>query len=482
MPNTNEQLYERRAYLLDVSLFIFEFLSPEKLVRNYSKEGVILEVPSAFVTMIWSSITGSSILQNLIYAYLIGLRNNGTFAKNTEKRIRRLANATDEELQDYGHSAYNNIISVYAKLIDGATKQGLQEDFTPLIRRYEPILPDQSADDLIKMRNSYVAEFGIPAHPLYDLYFLQIYHAQAIGFAASPILKRTFIFVGQKAYSAIVRWVGATGPNALNLSTQERYKKSLKWFIDEYVPEQLVDGAVEGGLGLGLSFVLTGGLQLSILSDISLLNLVVKKGMVDAVRTSPYFKSSDREILLIIIFSMFSICVCFGTFYWQPWDALFPSSTQSPIFPTLLPTQMLLITPSMPSPTSTIPVVTPTLIVEPTVIPQAATEFGYCLYVVQPGDTMQSVSTRFQVPGSDLRTSNNSTGLDGFSLNQMIRVNAPCCRPANVRGISHVVEYGETLSSVAQKYAVSASELAAVNNLFDSSYIQTWQMLCVPIH
>ena len=156
MPETNAQLDERRAYLLDISLFIFDFLSPAKLIRNSSKDDAILEVPSAFVTMIWSSMTGSNILQNLIYAYLIGLRNNGTFARNSDEGIKKLANATNQELQDYGHSAYDNIINVYAQLIDGATKLEVQESLHPSIRRYEPILPDQSTEDLIKMRNAYM--------------------------------------------------------------------------------------------------------------------------------------------------------------------------------------------------------------------------------------------------------------------------------------------------------------------------------------
>lgn len=486
MPDTNEQLDERRAYLLDVSLFIFEFLSPEKLVRNYSKEGVILEVPSAFVTMIWSSMTGSNILQNLIYAYLIGLRNNGTFAKNTDERIRRLAKATDEELQDYGHSAYDNIVGVYAQLIDGATKQASQENFTPLISRYEPILPNQPPDDLVKMRNSYIEEFGIPAHPLYDLYFLQVYHAQSTGFAASPILKRTFVFVGRKAYSAIVRWVGETGPNAVNLSTQERYKKSLKWFIDEYVPEQLVDGAVEGGLGLGLSFALTGVTQLSIIAETSVASAataVVKKVVIDPVRESPYFKRSDREILLTIIFSLFGVCICLAVVFWKPWKALNPSSTQSQIMPIFLPTQTQLTTPVVnitSAPTIAIPLETPTLIVAPTLISQASTGADYCLYVVQPGDTLQSVSTRFQVTESDLRASDKLVNRGVFLNNQMIRVNVSCCRPANVNGFSYTVQQGETLYSIARNNAISVNQLATVNNLFDSSYIQAGQMLCVP--
>ena len=143
------------------------------------------------------------------------------------------------------------------------------------------------------------------------------------------ILKRTFVFFGRKAYNAISTWVGETGPNALNLETQERYKKSLEWFIEKYVPEQLVDKAVEGGLGLGISFAIAGVLQLSIISDVSVVSIVtsaVKTGAVDAVRELPYLKQSDREILLVAIFTLFGICICVSIILWQPWKKLSNSS------------------------------------------------------------------------------------------------------------------------------------------------------------
>jgi LysM repeat protein len=151
-------------------------------------------------------------------------------------------------------------------------------------------------------------------------------------------------------------------------------------------------------------------------------------------------------------------------------DLVQPTATLT-IQPTIAIPSEALVQTSIPSPTLIGNSVAPTLVYS---------GIDYCLYVLQPGETLQSVSSRFQVNESELRTIDNSTGLYGGSKIQMIRVNAPCCRPANVNGISYTVEYGETLSSIAQKYAVSVSELATVNNLFDSSYIQTWQMLCIP--
>ena len=186
MPEDNEQLDQRRAYLLDVSLFLFDFLSPTKLIINSTGEDAILEVPSALVTMIWSSLSGSTILQDLIYAYLVGLRNNGTFSRNADQGISKYATATDQELRSLGQTVYDNMLTIYSQLIDGARRQEPQESHYFPIKRYEPILSEQTQDDLIRMRNAYMREFGIPSHPLYDLYFLQTYHAQSIGIAASP--------------------------------------------------------------------------------------------------------------------------------------------------------------------------------------------------------------------------------------------------------------------------------------------------------
>ena len=156
MIEANDQLQERRAYLLDVSLFIFDVLNPEKIQRSVSRGNAILEVPSAFVTMIWSSVSGDTLLQDLIYAYLVGLRNNGTLSRNPNEQIRRWSNATNEELRSFSQVIVEHILNFYSQFIDGAMRSELQLGTSYPIRRYEPVLSEQSNEDLLKMRDAYI--------------------------------------------------------------------------------------------------------------------------------------------------------------------------------------------------------------------------------------------------------------------------------------------------------------------------------------
>ena len=143
-----EIIEERRAYLLDISLFIFDILNPVKIIKSSSNNRVILEVPSAFVTMLWSSASGDTLLQELIYAYLIGMQKNGAFAKNKIEKIRYWANASNQEIKDFSQIVYKHIQDYYSQLIDGAKKRTIETNTYHPIHRYEPILAEQSYEDL----------------------------------------------------------------------------------------------------------------------------------------------------------------------------------------------------------------------------------------------------------------------------------------------------------------------------------------------
>ena len=125
----------------------------------------------------------------------------------------------------------------------------------------------------------------------------------------------------------------------------------------------------------------------------------------------------------------------------------------------------------------------PTLI--PTIVNTIATassssDVGYCMYVVQPTDTLQSVASRFKVTANDLRASDTLIAWGAFTTNQLIRVNKSCCSVINGQGYSYTVQAGETLFSIAQRNGIAFETLASINNLYNPRYIQTGQMLCIP--
>jgi len=490
MPETNgQQQEERRAYLLDISLFIFDVLNPQKILRSVSDGNAILEVPSAFVTMIWSSVSGDTLLQDLIYAYLIGLKNNGTLERNSNQQIRRWANATDEQLRDFSQIVLDHVLNFYSQYIDGATRGNSQiRSFYP-IRRYEPVLPDQSNEDLLKMRDAYITELGIRSHPLYDLYFLQIYHSQSIGVAASPLLPRVFIFLGRQAASAITRWVGETDPRAIGLSTRERYLRTLGWFINEHIADELLDDAVNGILGVGISFIAANVPGIGILTGVSVASYIARKVVINPIVKSPYLlKETDVPALLGIFGTLFVVCICGFAFLPGLRENLFGNSVFAT--PTTQPPTILDIQTSLPSPAIQSVNVVPAEVIVPTstLIPvvdssldsnSGSSELNYCLYVVQPGDTFQSVMLRYHVSESGIKTSDDLS-LVTFQVNQTIKVDTSCCSVINGQGFSYTVQRGDNLYRIAKQNSVSFEHLVSVNNLYDPRYIQAGQMLCIP--
>lgn len=495
MPDNDGQIQERRAYLLDVSLFIFDVLNPEKILRGVSSGNATLEVPSAFVTMIWSSASGDTLLQDLIYANLVGLRNNGALSRNPSEQIRRWANATNEELRGFSQTVLQRILDFYSQFIDGTIRRGEQSRTFYPIRRYEPVLPDQTNDDLQKMRAAYIAEFGIRSHPLYDLYFLQIYHAQSEGIAASPLLPRVFVFLGRQATGALSRWIGETDPRAINLNTRERYLRTLGWFVNECIADQFLDAAINGSLRIGVSFIIAGTPGVNILVGISVADFV-RKIILDPVVKSPYLrKETDVPAILGIFIATLGICACIfilwpglrSRFFEVPSLLISPSPSATQILPaTTIESLVPSLTPTIqpitaiftdtPIPTSSIAV-----IVENSTTPVSIPyEVNYCLYVVQPGETLQSIALRFRVTENDLRTGDGLASLGALAVNQMINVNAPCCTVINGQGFSYTVQGGDNLFRIAENNSTSFEYLALVNNLYNPRYIQTGQMLCIP--
>ncbi|MCS7081840.1 MAG: LysM peptidoglycan-binding domain-containing protein [Bacteroidetes bacterium] len=105
---------------------------------------------------------------------------------------------------------------------------------------------------------------------------------------------------------------------------------------------------------------------------------------------------------------------------------------------------------------------------------QARTEDPY--HVVQPGETLYRISQRYGVSVQDLRRWNNLPS-NRIRVGQRLRVRAPEAISAGVTEtpledrdfVVHVVQRGETLYRIAQRYGVSVAELRRWNGLGDNS-------------
>jgi len=94
-------------------------------------------------------------------------------------------------------------------------------------------------------------------------------------------------------------------------------------------------------------------------------------------------------------------------------------------------------------------------------------------HVVQPGETVSTISQEYDISVSTILWENN---LNAYSV----------IRPGNklailpTSGISYTVTKGDTLLSIANKYDIEEDKISEFNNMSDSSYLKIGQKLIIP--
>jgi LysM repeat protein len=116
---------------------------------------------------------------------------------------------------------------------------------------------------------------------------------------------------------------------------------------------------------------------------------------------------------------------------------------------------------------------------EPEPTPPAGT------YVVAPGETLFRIAQRYQVSVKALTDANQLANPGHIYAGQVLTIpgaaasSAPGYTPAQAAR-THVVQPGETLSSIARRYGVSVWTLTQVNNLSNPSLLYAGQTLNIP--
>lgn len=114
---------------------------------------------------------------------------------------------------------------------------------------------------------------------------------------------------------------------------------------------------------------------------------------------------------------------------------------------------------------------------------------GGFFYTVRPGDTLYSISVRYNTTVWSLAQANRLFNPSMIFSGQVLVIPAgygpvpmPQLRPAPMPGpIVHVVRHGETLFSIARMYGVNMWSVAQANCLANPSYIYTGQRLVIPL-
>ena len=123
----------------------------------------------------------------------------------------------------------------------------------------------------------------------------------------------------------------------------------------------------------------------------------------------------------------------------------------------------------------------------------AAALFADTTYKVEKGDTLYSISRKYQITVAELRTANNLSENDVIKVGQKLIIpdadigtaaalsstkNAGNTAPAG-KTVEYVVAKGDTLYGIARKNGLSVADLMALNNLDSSAVIKVGQKLKV---
>jgi murein DD-endopeptidase MepM/ murein hydrolase activator NlpD len=109
------------------------------------------------------------------------------------------------------------------------------------------------------------------------------------------------------------------------------------------------------------------------------------------------------------------------------------------------------------------------------------------VYVVQAGDTLSSIAARFGLKLSDIAAANNLSNTNLIFIGQrlVLPTSQPSAFPtAGPSGLSassvYVVQAGDTLFTIATRFGVKMADIALANSIEDANYIYVGQRLLIP--
>ena len=101
------------------------------------------------------------------------------------------------------------------------------------------------------------------------------------------------------------------------------------------------------------------------------------------------------------------------------------------------------------------------------------------VYTVQKGDTLYSISRKFNIPIDKIKTLNNLTS-NILSIGQKLIIDeAVVIQPVPQDGVKYIVQRGDTLYSIANRYGVKIEDIIELNDL-KSTILSVNQTLLIP--
>jgi len=102
-------------------------------------------------------------------------------------------------------------------------------------------------------------------------------------------------------------------------------------------------------------------------------------------------------------------------------------------------------------------------------------------HIVQPGETLSTIAADYGIDATALAAANNLANPNMLRVGQQLIIPGVTQQQAiEARGIRHTVASGESLSQIAQTYGVTVEQILAVNGLDDPNTIVVGQELLIP--
>ena len=102
-------------------------------------------------------------------------------------------------------------------------------------------------------------------------------------------------------------------------------------------------------------------------------------------------------------------------------------------------------------------------------------------HVVQPGETLYGIAQKYGVDANAIAEANNVTNRNQLRVGQKLDIPGITARDAAAAlGRVHIVQSGESLTAIAQLYGVTAEEVISFNNISNPDAIYVGQELVIP--
>lgn len=118
----------------------------------------------------------------------------------------------------------------------------------------------------------------------------------------------------------------------------------------------------------------------------------------------------------------------------------------------------------------------------PTQPEQPPAEGGQVIHVVQSGETLGRIATRYDVTVDDIARANGITNINALAVGQelIIPLGGLPAQPPTTAETVHIVQVGENLFRIGLRYGFTVDELADYNNLDNPNNLKAGQEIRIP--